>query len=149
MRRYKLKAFDFMAVFEATQAGTPHLHILARVRWIDQKWLSDTMNDLIQSPIVDIRRIDNRGRAVAYVTKYVGKCPTQFGHSKRYWKSKCYEQRPDRKCKKQKGVFPNGDRLNEQWQRVVANWITFGWRVEIEYYGFARAREGPQQQAGP
>lgn len=89
-RRYGLKAFPFLAVVEKTKAGEPHLHVLARVRWIDQRWLSAAMAELINAPIVDIRRIDGRGRAMGYVTKYVGKSPHQFGTSKRYWFSRDY-----------------------------------------------------------
>lgn len=93
MRRYGLKHLPFLAVFEATKTGRPHLHILARVKWIDQKWLSDRMRVHARAPIVDIRRVGRMQDVVRYLFKYIGKQPHQFGTSKRYWSSQDYEQR--------------------------------------------------------
>lgn len=81
------RAPPFFAVFEATKKARPHLHILARGNWISQAWLSDRMDALARSPIVDIRRIHNAPMAAAYVAKYIGKAPTRFPGSKRYWRS--------------------------------------------------------------
>ena len=89
-KKYGYRSIPYLAVFEATKAGEPHLHILSRVRWIDQKWLSAQMRALIGAPVVDIRRIDSPGRAAAYVGKYVGKAPGKFGTSKRYWRTRDY-----------------------------------------------------------
>jgi len=88
--KYRYKALPFMAVFEATKKGEPHLHIIARCKWLDQKWLSDQMRELMNSPIVDIRRVDTPDRAVKYVAKYIGKDPHHFGTTKRYWRSADY-----------------------------------------------------------
>lgn len=90
-KRYGIKNLPFMCVFEKTKRGWPHLHILARAPWMDQKWLSDQMKDLIGAPVVDIRKIDNEGRAAAYVSKYVGKDPVAFQGCKRWWRSHNYE----------------------------------------------------------
>ena len=92
IKKYGYKALPFMAVFEATKKGQPHLHILARCKWLDQAWLSDQMRQLMNSPIVDVRRVDNPDRAVKYVAKYVGKEPHHFGTTKRYWRSLDYLQ---------------------------------------------------------
>lgn len=81
----------FIAVVERTKTGTPHLHILTRSRWIDQKWLSNAMADIADAPIVDIRRIDHHGRVASYVAKYLGKDPTKVGTAKRYWQSRDYQ----------------------------------------------------------
>lgn len=89
-RKYKIKKLPYFVVVEATKAGEPHLHILARLKWIDQRWLSDQMRALTGAPIVDIRRIRHRNVAAAYVAKYIGKAPGKFGTSKRYWQSKGY-----------------------------------------------------------
>jgi len=91
MRLYKLKRLPFLAVFEATKNGEPHLHILTRVKWLDQKWLSDQMAELIGAPIVDIRRIKGARQVARYVSKYVGKDPHRFGTTKRYWSSRDFE----------------------------------------------------------
>ena len=90
IKKYHYKRLPFMAVFEATKKGQPHLHILARCKWLDQAWLSDQMRQLINSPIVDVRRVDNPDRAVRYVAKYIGKEPHHFGTTKRYWRSHDY-----------------------------------------------------------
>ena len=87
IKKYGYKALPFMAVFEATKKGLPHLHILARCKWLDQAWLSNQMRQLMNSPIVDVRRVDNPDRSVRYVAKYVGKEPHHFGTTKRYWTS--------------------------------------------------------------
>lgn len=80
----------FIAVFEKTKVGEPHLHILARSVWLDQKWLSEQMNKIIKSPIVDVRRVSGKKAAAAYVAKYIGKDPTAFQGCKRYWRSQNY-----------------------------------------------------------
>ena len=77
----------FIAVFERTKKGRPHLHILARLPWVNQTWLSDRMDGLARSPVVDIRRVANQDQAAAYVTKYLAKDPTRFHGCKRYWRS--------------------------------------------------------------
>lgn len=93
MRRWKLKRLPFLAVFEATKKGEPHLHILMRAPFIPQVWISEQMKDLTNAPICDIRRIKNQGMAAAYVTKYIGKAPYKFGTLKRYWCSQDWNPR--------------------------------------------------------
>lgn len=87
MKVFRLKEFAFLAVFETTKAGEPHLHILARTRFIPQKWLSEQMNRLIGAPIVDIRRVSNARLAAWYVAKYISKAPARWTGCKRYWSS--------------------------------------------------------------
>jgi len=95
LRQVKGKDYiQYMAFVEKTKAGEPHLHILARTGWIPQKWLSAVMDELMRSPIVDIRRIQTVRAAVAYVAKYVTKAPAKFGASKRYWQSRAYGLNP-------------------------------------------------------
>lgn len=90
MVRYGYKSLPFMAVFEATKNGEPHLHILARVKWLDQAWISHEMDHFMRAPIVDIRRIKDPNRMANYVAKYVGKDPHHFKGTKRYWRSLDY-----------------------------------------------------------
>ena len=82
-----MKNPPFIAVFEKTKKGRPHLHILARVAFVNQKWLSNRMRHLARSPIVDIRRVHNDRQAASYVSKYLAKDPTRFSGCKRYWRS--------------------------------------------------------------
>lgn len=91
-RKYRLKSIPFLAVFERTKAGEPHLHVLLRVRWLHQRWVSEVMGELIGAPVVDIRRVQGAKRVAAYVSKYIGKDPAPFEGTKRYWRSRDYVQ---------------------------------------------------------
>lgn len=81
---------EFMAVFERTKAGEPHLHIAQRGSFMPQKWLSRQMEELLGAKVVDIRYIRDLKKVAVYVAKYIGKDPFQFGTLKRYWRSKSY-----------------------------------------------------------
>lgn len=97
-RKFQKAPLEYLAVFEETKKGEPHLHILCRAPYIPQRWLSDQMNELIKAPIVDIRAVGKVANAARYVAKYVGKGPKAFATMKRYWSSKGYlperEKRP-------------------------------------------------------
>jgi len=88
---YGYASIPYFAVFEATKLGQPHLHILCRVKWIDQRILSAFMRDRINAPIVDIRRTLAADSAARYITKYLGKAPAKFGTCKRYWQTRDYK----------------------------------------------------------
>lgn len=92
-RQLKLKSLEYLAVFEATKRGEPHLHILVRSGYIPQAWLSQQMQDVLGSRIVDIRRINNGTHAARYVAKYIGKSPHRFATCKRYWQTRYYVER--------------------------------------------------------
>jgi hypothetical protein len=86
-RKFPKAPIEYMAVFEETKKGEPHLHIVARAPYIPQRWLSDQMKELIEAPIVDIRKVGSAKNAARYVAKYVGKGPKAFPALKRYWQS--------------------------------------------------------------
>jgi len=110
-------SIPFLAVFEETKEGWPHLHIVARARWIDQKWLSDRMAALHDSPIVDVRRVDGLRKVAAYVAKYIGKNPHRFEGVKRYWRSLDF-------------LKPEED------ERPVMDWQVPLWTVEQRFWRF-------------
>ena len=87
-RQLHIPHLDYLAVCEATKRGEPHLHILVRSGFIPQRWLSAQMREILDSPIVDIRKVSNGRLAAAYVSKYIGKDPQRFGTCKRYWQTK-------------------------------------------------------------
>lgn len=89
-KTFFLSKVEFLAVFEKTKRGAPHLHILCRLKYIPQRWLSEQMASLTSSPIVDIRRIKNKRMAANYVSKYIAKAPERFDGCKRYWRSLDY-----------------------------------------------------------
>lgn len=85
------QSLPFIAIFEKTKSGEPHLHILSRCNWIDQAWLSQEMKAQIDAPVVDIRRINSRKKAAGYVSKYIAKDPEKFEGTKRYWSTHSYQ----------------------------------------------------------
>lgn len=91
MRLKNLKALPFIAIFEATKLGWPHLHILLRSKWIEQEKLSEWMAELHDSPVVDIQRITEKGRIAGYCAKYSGKAAHRFANCKRYWSSRDWQ----------------------------------------------------------
>lgn len=131
LRKYRIKKLPFAAIMEATKAGWPHLHILLRSIWIDQRWLSEQMQDIADSPTVFIERIDNKARVNAYVAKYCGKAAHKFGTAKRYYFSQDYMIAD---AKKQKPLFDFGagwDREPYNLRTWCKNWKEFGWRVTV------------------
>lgn len=96
VKRYKVKRVQFIGVWERTKRGAPHLHIFLRGRFIKKQWLSDQMADLIDSPVVDIRKIENKAKAANYVTKYITKAAARFAGCKRYWRSQGWDLTPEK-----------------------------------------------------
>lgn len=94
-RTFGQKKVPFICVFEKTKRGYPHMHILMRADFIPQEWLSNAMKELIDAPIVDIRKIKDRKMAYFYVTKYLGKDLAPFEGCKRWWRSHNYEIEKD------------------------------------------------------
>jgi len=90
LREHGKHSMPFLCVFEKTKRGWPHLHIVARCKWLNQKWLSKRMKQLTDSPIVDVRRVGGAGKVSRYITKYIGKDPYRFPGTKRYWRSQDY-----------------------------------------------------------
>jgi hypothetical protein len=87
-RQFGNDGIEFLAVFEKTKRGEPHLHILARCKYIPQGWLSNKLKYYTGAYIVDIRKVKDTKHAAFYVAKYIGKSPGHFGTTKRYYKSK-------------------------------------------------------------
>lgn len=98
------EALPFLAVVEKHKSGWPHLHILIRSKWLDHKWLSLNMLDILDSPVVSVERLFRKSKAAVYCSKYCGKCANKFKTAKRYWQSRDYDQRdPEEKEKHKKG----------------------------------------------
>lgn len=90
-RRYlKLRpshVLEFLAVFELTKKGEPHLHIVARGSFIPQRWLSAQMAKEMGAPVVDVRSVKGSREVAKYVSKYISKRNIKIGNLKRYWRS--------------------------------------------------------------
>jgi hypothetical protein len=89
-RQLKLTQLEYLAVFEKTKRGEPHLHILARCGYIPQRWLSEQMREITGAPVVWIEAVTSEKQAARYVAKYCAKDPHRFGTCKRYWHTRNY-----------------------------------------------------------
>ncbi len=132
-RKFTKGPLEYLAVFEETKKGEPHLHILARCPFIPQRWLSDAMNELIAAPIVDIRAVGHAKNAARYVAKYVGKGPKPFAKLKRYWQSKGYDLASVR-VPKEDTPWGSGWRMVREPLIVLADIWRAQWRP-VEWIG--------------
>jgi hypothetical protein len=157
-RQLKLSRIEYLAVFEATKRGEPHLHILVRSGFIPQRWLSAQMRDLVGSPVVDIRLVRSARQAAAYVSKYIGKAPHRFATCKRYWKTRGWDLSPKRTD--QDPVAPGGDwiMVDQRVDVIAADWRSRGFYVNTDGRHRAEfalsltdyeARQRPRTGTGP
>lgn len=135
---------QYLAVFEETKKGWPHLHILQRGDYMSQKWLSEQMQRHTGSPVVWIERVRNATNAARYVAKYVSKGPGRFDGCKRYWSSQGWALRW--KVKLDTAI---ADRSN--WRiagmsigLAAQEYINRGWSVEWPTAMAFDARAGPE-----
>ena len=141
-RRTRRKAQDhwgnrtipFLAVFEETENGEPHLHIIARSSWIPQRWLSDQIKAEIQAPIVNISRIKSQRQVSRYVAKYISKAPEKYPGTKRYWRSLDYF------VKEKEQFDPQDGRIGKPWfafgtpEEIAKEWEIIGYEKEFFYW---------------
>lgn len=110
-RKYKIKHIPFLAIFEETQKGVPHLHVLARMGFVDQAWLSEQWERMTGAFKVDIRAVRSVKGVARYVSKYVSKAPKMWEGTKRYWRSLDWIKKPE---------APKGDhpKSHISWWRI-------------------------------
>jgi len=125
IKQFSPEGLPFLCVIEAQASGEPHLHIIARMPYVPQAWISAMMSKLIGAPIVDIRDVQSRRKLANYVAKYCGKDPQRFGTCKRYWQSKDWSLVP----KEEKQRWKIGDPVSsrsactvEEFERVEHCW---------------------------
>ena len=124
-------SLPFICVFEKTKKGYPHLHIIGRCTWLDQKWLSKRMHELIDSHRVDVRRVYGPLQTAYYISKYVSKDPSRFTGTKRYWRSQDYLD-PGRATLA--AIRPHPEKweiVKTHWQDLANTWASLAARVEI------------------
>jgi hypothetical protein len=124
MRDKKWKHLPFLAVFEQTKKGEPHLHIVLRCGYIDHQFISDAMLEMIGAPIIDIRAVKDKKQVAWYIAKYLGKDPRSYEGTKRYWRSKDWEDL----AKKQKPLHAED---GATWKIVQENVFDFAKSVII------------------
>ena len=116
MKANGLASLPFLAVFEETKRGWPHVHIVARCKWLDQKWLAKRMGELTGSSICWVERLTSTRKIAHYVTKYIGKNPQRFTGTKRYWRSLDYLTPDPEQEEKQPST-------NQRWERIDCSWV--------------------------
>lgn len=117
IRRYCApNSVEFFMVWETTQRGYPHAHLLFRGPYLPQRWLSRQWDDLTGSPIVDVRRVASGPTAAKYIAKYLAKQLNAPKGTRRYRHS---------------FNFFGGPSLTSLIRRVTLG----GWRVEKRSLG--------------
>ena len=141
--KYNVKTIPYLCVFEATKKGEPHLHILARVKWISHGWLREQMARLINAPIVEIEEVKDKKKLAFYISKYIGKDPHRFHTCKRYWATR------DWALTKFQPQPPPG-RWHSHWQltrtplaELAAEWRSCGLEVEEGHHRLLARWRGP------
>lgn len=129
-KRWPDRTIEYLRVFEATKKGWPHLHILMRAPWIDQKWLSETWKALSGAFIVDVRSVKDKEHAMWYVTKYIGKELGKFAGVTRWFRSKGWNTPKDDNDKPM--------RFGNHWSKIEGAYHTYAWRkrLELEHLGY-------------
>jgi len=93
-RKLRGRELEYASVTEATKKGWPHFHLALRTPWISTTWISNAWADILDAPIVKIKRVKTVKGLAMYLSKYLSKDPSRIGTGKRYWFSQGY--RPDR-----------------------------------------------------
>lgn len=114
---------EYAVICEEHENGYPHLHIAWKGGWIDQGWLSRQMAELMDSPIVDIRRIYSYRGAVNYLTKYMAKGLYQFGTLKRFWFSQGYPRTKRERLRLHRFKLEKGHHRNRSFDEMIADWV--------------------------
>lgn len=73
---------EYLAVWERTKAGWPHLHVLLRGPFIPQALVSRWWNALTKSPVVWFTPLHGSRAGARYVTKYLTKDPDPFAQGR-------------------------------------------------------------------
>lgn len=72
-RLYPRTSFAYFGIWELSQSGWPHCHLLLDSPYLPQALVSSLWNELTGAPIIDIRVIRGQKAARNYVLKYVTK----------------------------------------------------------------------------
>ena len=147
-QKYHYGKIAYLIVIEATARGEPHMHVLARTKYIDQKWLSQQWEDLTGAKIVHIKKIDNQGQAARYVAKYTSKKPIRYGTMKRYWCSQSYRVGPKRKMDTEKWRGATTYNAGVTIAAVIVAFQSSGFEVVVSRGGYLEAT-GPPGATAP
>jgi hypothetical protein len=138
-RRFGIKRVPFLAVFEETENGEPHLHILARMPYVAQRWLSRYMNKLMGAPIVDIQKVRSQNGVARYVSKYVSTAPRMWVGCKRYWTSRDWLFGEKARPEKQGPGCHYVERWQQKAQTVALTFMTLGYFAGFDGFRWLRS----------
>lgn len=115
---------EYLAVWERTKKGWPHLHVLLRAPYLPQARISSLWKELTASPIVDIRAAHDPRRDAFYVAKYLTKEGSDFIPGRKWQASARFFHEPfrptrDRPAQVGKWSVWRGDALElaMEWER--------------------------------
>jgi len=74
-RRFPDELVDYFLVWERTQAGWPHVHLLLRAPKVSKHWLSACWRELTGSYVIDLQLVGSTQHAATYLAKYLAKDP--------------------------------------------------------------------------
>jgi len=77
-RRFPDEPTEYLAVWERTRQGWPHLHVLLRGPYQPQRVVSALWSSLTGSPVVWFTKLDGTSAGARYVAKYLTKDPDPF-----------------------------------------------------------------------
>lgn len=129
-RTHGPRSLQYFVVVEATKQGWPHLHIAIRAPWISIRKLRAFLAKETASPVLKLIKLDRIHRVAAYLAKYLGKGPRQFGTCKRYWKTlswllPAFLEEGDRR--RRVGAWYRDPR---SWQDIAFDAVLRGFKVE-------------------
>lgn len=78
--RKRFKTFEYVACYELTLKGQPHVHVLFRGTFIPQRWLSNKAVECGLGSVVYIEAIRDKKETAHYLVKYITKA-TETIHS--------------------------------------------------------------------
>jgi hypothetical protein len=162
MRRWdKRQPTEYLAVWERTKSGWPHLHILLRGPFIPQRLVSKWWEALTQSPIVYFTYLGGARAGARYVTKYLTKDPDPFNNGRALRMSRhfliepmrpqgqrfctlgplrVYEGRAWEWLADQLGALRLVE-VNDSGQCAAAAWDSFDWPEEVTWLRWAKQRD--------
>lgn len=129
-REYPGELRKFFCVVETTEAGEPHLHVAAQVKWISQKWLSAQWAELMGAPVVDIRRVRSRRGVARYLAKYLAAEPAQFKNKRRAWASRGWALKEPKRASIFDAMSGYWSRAQVQLNEAIDNILPFNMRVQ-------------------
>ena len=117
--RWNSEPIEYLAVWERTKNGWPHLHVALRGPFIPQRWISQQWQGLTGAPVVDVRHLGTSGGTGRYLAKYLAKDPDPFLRGRAFRASKGFFLEPMRP---QGGKSCTFGKLNV-YQSTVWDWL--------------------------